>query len=88
MDNPPRRRRDLLKQYYQQEQTEEPEEGKSQAVRRADPLDINSSDYHPELAHNKLSKECTLQELLVMHNNLVQGKEDGLTVCRWDIPVV
>jgi Vps51/Vps67 len=61
------RRRDLLKQYYQQD--EEPLISPIQQ-KRIDPLDIDSEDYHAQVAFNLSAKELGFVELLTNHNNL------------------
>jgi hypothetical protein len=62
------RRRDLLKQYYQQDDGTVPA---VPAQKRIDPLDIDSEDYHAQVALNLSVKELGLVELLNNHNNLM-----------------
>jgi uncharacterized protein YdcH (DUF465 family) len=68
------RRRDLLKQYYQQDEEPviTPPIELKQQQKRIDPLDIDSEDYHAQVAFNLSQKELRFVELLTIHNNLTQ----------------
>jgi hypothetical protein len=66
-----RTRRDLLKSYYQESAI--PETEKKDEPKRIDPIDIDSTGYHAELAHNMMLKEQGLVEIIQKDNVIVKG---------------
>lgn len=62
------RKRDLLKQYYQE--VDEPTTPISPVQKRIDPLDIDSEDYHAQVAFNLSIKELGFIDLLANQNIL------------------
>jgi hypothetical protein len=61
----------LLKSYYADVQPEQRIEKVME--KRIDPLDIDTTGYHAELAHNMMLKEQGLVELLQKNHLLVTG---------------